>query len=109
MSVVNRITTGVLSTWANFIITAATSLILAPFLVHQLGNDGYGLWSLYMAFTGYFTLIDFGVSPAIVRYSSKYAAPGDEAAEQEILATGLGFFSVAALLVMVVVLGAAVG
>ncbi len=109
MRVVERITTGVFSTWANFLVTAATSLILAPFLVHHLGNEGYGLWSLYMAFTGYFTLIDFGVSPAIVRYTSRYAALGDRVAEQRILATGLGFFSLAAALVLVVVIGATLG
>ncbi len=109
MSVVNRITTGVFSTWANFFITAATSLVLAPFLVHRLGNDGYGLWSLYMAFTGYFTLIDFGVSPAIVRYASKYAAIEDGEAEHRILATGLVFFALASVVVMAIVAGATLG
>ncbi len=106
MSVVNRIVTGIFSTWANFLVTAATSLVLAPFLVHRLGNEGYGLWSLYMAFTGYFTLIDFGVSPAIVRYTSRFAAIEDRRAEQRILATGLVFFALAAIVVLGLVLGA---
>jgi O-antigen/teichoic acid export membrane protein len=108
MSAPNRILTGIFSTWASFLLTATTSLVMTPFLVHRLGNTGYGLWSLYMAITGYFTLLDFGVSPAIVRYTSRYQALGDGVAERRILVTGLAFFTAASAVVLSITgLGAA--
>lgn len=89
---VNRVLGGIFSSWASFVVTAATSLVMAPFLVRTMGNEGYGLWSLYMAITGYFALLDFGVSPAVVRYTSRYKALGDREAERRVVATGMCFF-----------------
>lgn len=99
---VNRVLSGIFSSWASFLVTAATSFVMAPVLVRRLGADGYGLWSLYMAITGYFALLDFGVSPAIVRYTSKYYAVGDSAAEKRIVATGMCFFLLVGGLVLLV-------
>lgn len=92
----SRVLGGIFSSWAGFLVSAITSLLMAPHLVQRLGDEGYGLWCLYMSITGYFTLLDFGVSPAIVRYTSKYRALGELGAEQRVVAAGLGFFLLAA-------------
>ncbi|MFM7202890.1 MAG: oligosaccharide flippase family protein [Myxococcota bacterium] len=102
----SRLISGIFSSWAGFLVSALTSLLMAPHLVRTLGDDGYGLWCLYMSITGYFALLDFGVSPAIVRYTSKYQALGDSAAEQRVVAAGLGFFLLTAGGLCLLALGA---
>ncbi len=41
---------------------------LAPFVVHRLGTDGYGVWSLVVGLLGYLGLLDLGIRQAVNRY-----------------------------------------
>jgi O-antigen/teichoic acid export membrane protein len=40
---------------------AAVGLVLVAYIVNRLGAEGYGLWSVVAAFTGYAALFDVGV------------------------------------------------
>jgi O-antigen/teichoic acid export membrane protein len=39
------------------IVTMGTGVVIAPFLIHRLGESIYGLWILIAALTGYFGLL----------------------------------------------------
>jgi len=41
---------------------ALVGIFLTPFVLHRLGQDGYGLWAWLLALTGYFSLTDLGLS-----------------------------------------------
>ncbi|MDT8452087.1 MAG: oligosaccharide flippase family protein [Gammaproteobacteria bacterium] len=41
---------------------------MMPFLVHNLGNEYYGLWILASSVVAFYSLIDFGLSFAMQRY-----------------------------------------
>ena len=51
---------------------AATAMVcgffVAPFLIHHLGDTGYGLWIVIGSLAGYFSLLDFGVRGAVGRH-----------------------------------------
>jgi O-antigen/teichoic acid export membrane protein len=69
----SRILKNVASSWFVLIVNIGTSLVLAPFVVHSLGNVYYGIWAIVGQFTGYLYLLDFGVRESVIRYTSKYA------------------------------------
>lgn len=45
---------------------------MSPFLVHNLGDMGYGIWSLVTSLSGYLLLMDLGIGSSLTRYVSKY-------------------------------------
>jgi O-antigen/teichoic acid export membrane protein len=48
------------------------ALVATPYVVHQLGVDGYGLYALVLTVVGYFAFLDLGLSVATVKYLSEY-------------------------------------
>jgi len=97
-----RIITNIFSNWANFIALIVVSFFVSPILVHQLGNENYGIWVLIVSLTGYFTVLDFGVNSAIVRFISMYVANNETRKANEIYNTSFVFFSVVSVLVLLV-------
>ena len=53
----------IFSNWASYLVTAVVGFFLAPYVVHQLGNTGYGLWTLVLSLTGYFGLLTLASVP----------------------------------------------
>src|SRR5262245_26106380 len=56
------------SNWALTAVTIAATYLLTPFVIHTLGQEGYGTWTLITAMTGYVSLLTLGVPAACVRY-----------------------------------------
>jgi O-antigen/teichoic acid export membrane protein len=73
-----RILRNMFSNSASYLVTAVIGFALAPFIVHSLGNTGYGLWTLVLALTGYFGLLDLGIRSSVGRFVARYVALGDE-------------------------------
>ena len=78
------------------------AFILSPFLVHTLGDTKYGIWTIAVAFTGYMSLFDFGISSAVNRYVAKYNSLSDQEKINSILSTALALFTLMAFLVVLV-------
>ncbi len=68
----------ILSNWAGYVVTTVTGFFLAPFIVHRLGNAGYGAWTLILSLTGYFGLLDLGIRSSVGRFVARYIALNDE-------------------------------
>lgn len=51
--------------WLNKFIALALGLIKIPILLNYFGNEVYGIWALVIALSGYVTLMDFGIAPAL--------------------------------------------
>lgn len=56
------------SSYASFILLSVLTLLLTPVVVESIGLEGYGLWSLILAFAGYLALLDFGLGTAVVQH-----------------------------------------
>src|SRR5213592_1005800 len=65
------------SNWVLSLVTIAATYVTTPFVIHTLGQDGYGTWTLITAMTGYIGLLSLGVPMACVRYLAQHVAEGD--------------------------------
>jgi len=65
------------SNWAVILVTIGVTYFLMPFVLHTLGQDGYGTWNLINSITGYLGLLVLGVPMASVRYFAEHVAERD--------------------------------
>lgn len=90
------------SNWVLIVLNVLLSYITTPFVVHLLGGEGYGTWTLVNAITGYLSLISLGVPMALVRFLGQHLSLKDWAKTNQTIATCAGlylFLAAAALLI----------
>jgi O-antigen/teichoic acid export membrane protein len=96
----NKVLLSIFSNWSNLFISVVVAFIVSPIIVNQLGNETYGIWVLIVSLTSYFTILDFGINGAIVRFISKYKALNDSDSANKIFSTSFAFFFVIAIVVV---------
>ena len=69
---------GIILSYVTMFAGLIVSMVYTPFLLRALGSQQYGLYNMGQAAVSYLGLTEFGLGNAIVRYSSKYRAMGDE-------------------------------
>lgn len=84
MSEKSQIAKGAIISYISIFVNIAISLVYTPWMIHQVGVSDYGLYSLVVAFLGYF-MLDFGLAGAITRFVAKYRAEGNEEKVQNML------------------------
>ena len=62
----------------NMAASAIVSILIMPFVVHALGDRQYGVWALVASFTGYYGVLDLGMSTAVGRYLAKALGVADQ-------------------------------
>ena len=77
MSMGRGLARGVLLNWAALGTSMVVGFLLAPFVVHQLGNTTYGVWTLIVSIASYIGLLDLGLRGAVTRFVSKNHAQGN--------------------------------
>ena len=65
------------SSWSALAINVMVGIFLSPFILHHLGDTGFGVWVVIFSVTGYYGLFDLGIRSSIIRYVSKYTATDD--------------------------------
>jgi O-antigen/teichoic acid export membrane protein len=65
------------SNWVLTLVTVIATYITMPFIIHTLGDEGYGTWTLITAITGYMGLLALGVPMACVRYLAQHVTEKD--------------------------------
>ena len=92
------------STASNYLgkaVTLSTWFVLTPFLLHQLGATGYGLWVLAGSLVTYGKLLDLGIGNAVVKYVAEHRARGDVELTHSLIATTLRLYSALGLVAAV--------
>lgn len=83
------------------VVTLVSSAVITFFLIRfflaQLGESRYGVWVLIGSIFQYRRLLDMGMNSSIDRYIPVGLAKGDNEAIQRVLSTSLFFFSVVAV------------
>jgi len=97
-----RLLRNAITNYLRFILGGAISFLLTPFMVHLLGDGGYGLWITVFSFTGYFGLVDQGIRPSLVRYVSRDHAAKDWDGLSRTMNSALALYTGAGVLVMIV-------
>lgn len=70
----NQIKTGVILNYVIIGLNILTGLLYTPYMLHCLGQNEYGLYSIVSSVIAYLTLLDFGFGSAITRYTAKIRA-----------------------------------
>ena len=71
------------------VVTMASSLVTAPYLIDWLGQDRFGLFRTMTELFGYLTLLEFGLSGSLAPLLAGYIGQGDLRAERQIMAAGV--------------------
>ena len=99
---VKTVARNVLSTWFGYGVTLLVGFLLAPFIVHRLGNTGYGVWTLIVSLTGYFGLLDLGLRQSVGRFVARHVALGDSDGVKRTLSSAIAMLGVASLAALIV-------
>ena len=89
------------------IVKMGITFIMAPVIVHSLGNYDYGIWEMVFAVVGYMGMLDMGLAPAIIRSVSRQNALNDTAELHRIYSSAMAFFLPVGLLMAALLLGGA--
>lgn len=80
------------STWAVTVVGIAATYVLTPFVIHTLGTEGYGIWTLIASITGFISLLAMGVPMACVRYLAQHVAERDAVKVNEAVGSCAGLY-----------------
>jgi O-antigen/teichoic acid export membrane protein len=102
---VSQIKKGALLNYASIFLTNIIGLLITPFIIKELGNSEFGLYTLIGSLIAYISVLDLGLNNTIVRFVSKFRAEKDKIAEENFLATIMiiyGFISVFVIIIGIV-------
>jgi O-antigen/teichoic acid export membrane protein len=108
MSLKTQTIKNVTSSWMSLLVNGIIGFFLAPFIIHHLGDDAYGLWILIYSITGSYGLFDLGIRSSVVRYVSKFQALGDRAELSRLLSTTLFAYSIVGFIATAVTVSGAI-
>jgi O-antigen/teichoic acid export membrane protein len=97
------------SNWVLTAVTIAATYFLTPFIIHTLGQEGYGTWTLITAMTGYMNLLALGVPMACVRYLAQHVAERDTRRTNEVIGSCVGLYTMIGVVTIVIGLALTAG
>ena len=86
--------------WLAMAINMAAALVTAPLLIRQLGEAGYGAWSLVISVGVFLNVLDMGVSSAVNNFVASDLAAGNRRRVQRTVDTALFLYLLVAVLVI---------
>ncbi|WP_147871168.1 lipopolysaccharide biosynthesis protein [Stieleria maiorica] len=67
----------ILSNWMAYVVQVAITFFLTPFVLHQIGDARYGVWTIVISITGYYGVLDLGLRAGMTQYITRYFSKGD--------------------------------
>lgn len=95
------------SNWVGFAVSAGVTLLLTPFVLHQLGQARYGIWVLSLSIIGYYGLLDLGLSAGVNQYLMRFLAARDYEKASECMSTAVALLSTLGIVCAALSVGAA--
>ncbi len=75
------------SSYGRDIVDTVAFLVLIPFIIHVLGKESFGLWSLIWAFLAIFELADLGFAASVIKYVADARGKDDYKSLKNIVCT----------------------
>src|SRR4051812_22980677 len=97
----------VASNWTGFLVNAAVTLALTPYLLHSLGVGRYGIWILASSIVGYYGLLDVGIRAGVTQHLTRFIAIRDFRRASEVISTAVVLLSMLAVVMVMLSLAAA--
>src|SRR3569833_1338776 len=82
--------------WLGFAVNAAITLLLTPFVLHELGSARYGVWVLTSSVIGYYGMLDLGFRGGVTQFLTRYISLGDYRKASECMSSAVAALSVVA-------------
>ena len=90
---------GIFLSYLNIILHAIIGFLYVPILLHYIGKSEYGLYQLMGSLIAYFSIMDFGLTAAVIRFYTKYKALDDKKGMENILALSLRGYGIVTAIV----------
>ncbi|HOU53461.1 MAG TPA: oligosaccharide flippase family protein [Myxococcota bacterium] len=87
-----RVARHTLASYAQFAVTFGVQVVLVPLVIGTLGEQEYGLWALAFSVLGFFTLLDFGLGPGVVKFVASSRGSGAIEYRNRMVSTILGIY-----------------
>jgi O-antigen/teichoic acid export membrane protein len=78
---------GTLCNVAGKIVALGTWFLLTPFILHHLGPNAFGIWTLVSAVVSYGSLLDLGIGSAIAKFVAEHRVRGRIEEARNLVAT----------------------
>jgi O-antigen/teichoic acid export membrane protein len=95
---VHRFFHNVLWSWFGVGVSIFSGFLLAPYTLHKLGDEAFGIWTLILAFVEYMWLLDLGFRSATLKYTAHYATTGEPDKINETINTSMLYGSIASVI-----------
>ncbi|MFN0196777.1 MAG: lipopolysaccharide biosynthesis protein [Planctomycetaceae bacterium] len=76
-SPIRHLLTGAGLRFISLLMAAAIGFFMTPFLIRELGEKYFGLWTLVSSFTAMYTLLDLGLSGTVGRFVAVHTGKND--------------------------------
>jgi O-antigen/teichoic acid export membrane protein len=73
------------------------AFFLSPFLVHTLGDEKYGIWTIFAALSGYMSILDLGIASGVTKFVARYYQRQEFAKINQVVNSALFLFVVIAM------------
>lgn len=93
---------GVLLSYIQMVSNVLLKFIYTPFLLHALGQNEYGLYSLVMSIVGYLSILDLGFGGTVTRYTIKYKEAGDKEGLYKLYSTLSAFYMLIGIMALAI-------
>lgn len=93
---------GILLSYVNITLHAVIGFLYVPILLHYIGKNEYGLYQLIGSLIAYFSIMDFGLTAAVIRFYTKYKVLDDKQGMENILAISLRGYGIVTCLALLI-------
>jgi len=73
---------------------------IAPYMLHRLGTERFGMWSLLSVLPGLYLTFDLGVGSALTKFVAEYRAAGNHAALCGVVTMGAAIYLALSLVIL---------
>lgn len=87
---------------ATLVLNLLAMFVLLPIIIHTLGDKMYGLWVLAASLTGYYYILDFGISSSVIRFVSQAIGKEDKNRINPIISNSIAMFSIMACIAVII-------
>ena len=83
-----------LGIYATYGAAIVSGLVVTPIVLHELGTEGFGVWSFIGSITVYLMVLDFGVGPSIIRFAAEARGRRSPEDTNALASVGLALYGV---------------
>jgi O-antigen/teichoic acid export membrane protein len=95
----NRTVWNITTNSAGVVVNMLSGLLVMPYLIRTLGSSTYGLWILIGTLSGYFGVLDLGVTAALGRLIAAHRARGEFEQVNAVMSTACALLLIVSLVV----------